>query len=371
MREKNIYFFIGTNAELIKLAPVIRELENRRLGFKIIASMQNTLRIDELKPIFGKLEIYHRLSQKPVTLPINIYLKFLIWIIKAVVNFSLFFRKEFTKINKKNSFFIVHGDTVSALIGAIVAKILNVKLVHIESGYRSFNFLEPFPEEICRYLVSHLSDVLFCPNEWCLKNVKNFKAEKINTGLNTVYESCMEGLKIKHNSTYLKSLSGRKFFILILHRQEHMLFQKKLTIKYINILTNVANSNLKCVFILHPITENFLKKHNLLKQIRNNPNIITLPRIPYLEFMKILNRAEFIATDGGSNQQEACYLGIPCLLLRKYTEQTEGLGINTVLAKDNQKIVRNFLSNYRNLRSKKISVKIPPSRMIVDYFINH
>lgn len=371
MNKENIYLFIGTTAELIKVAPVIKELKRRKVNFKIITSGQNSVNFKLLEPLIGRQKAYNSFKVKPLKVRLNIYLKFIVWIIKAFTNYLLFFRNEFKGMNKNSIVFIVHGDTVSALLGALIAKVHGLKLIHIESGYRSFNFFEPFPEEFCRYLVSHMADVLFCPNDWCLNNVKNTKAIKLSTGQNTVYESCMNALKLKSSNKNLDFLKKNKFFLLIMHRQEHMMFKKELAKKYLNLLLSFARKDMRCLFVLHPITEKFLKQENLLEQIKKNQNIITAPRIPYLQFMKILSKCEFIATDGGSNQQEAYYLGKPCLLLRKYTEQIEGLDSNAILAKDDMEIVSNFLINYKSKISKRIILKTPPSKIIVDKILEN
>lgn len=371
MKRKSIYLFIGTTAELIKIAPVIREFKKRKIDLKIITSGQNHVNFKELQPLVVVKQPYNALKLKPINAALNIYLLFGFWLIKSFINSMLYFKNEFKELDRKNSLFIVHGDTISALLGAIIAKFYGLKLIHIESGYRSFNFFEPFPEEVCRYLISNLADMLFCPNDWCLNNVKNNRGIKISTGQNTVYESCIHALNLKSDNKLLKSLSNQKFFLLIMHRQEHMLFKKGLTKKYLNLLFSYAKNNLKCIFVLHPITENFLKNEKLLEQIKRNPNILIVPRISYIEFMKILSKCEFIATDGGSNQQEAYYLGKPCLLLRKYTEQIEGLDSNATLAKDDMEIVSNFLANYKSKVSKRITLKTPPSKIVVDTVISN
>lgn len=371
MKEKNIYLFIGTTAELIKVAPVIKRLKDKKTDLRIITSGQNKVNFQLLKPLIGKQEAYNSFKVKRLKIPLGIYLEFVVWIIKSFTNYLLFFRQEFKDVDKKNILFIVHGDTISALLGALIAKLHGLKLAHIESGYRSFNFFEPFPEEFCRFVVSRLSDMLFCPNDWCLSNVKNNGGIKISTGQNTVYESCMNALKIKTDNRCLKIIGNCKFFILVLHRQEHMLFKKELAKKYINLLLSCAGKNMKCLFVIHPITERFLKNENMLEQIKKNQNIITVPRVPYLEFMKILSKCEFIATDGGTNQQEAYYLGKPCLLLRKYTEQIEGLDSNATLAKDDMEIVRNFLTNYKSKVSKRVTLKVSPSKIVVNRILEN
>ncbi len=370
-KAKTIYFYIGTTAELIKIAYVIKELKRRKISFKIITSGQDYVNFKSLEPFIGKQQAYNALKLKTIKFPLNIYFRFITWSAKTFVNNFVYFKNEFRNIDKKNSLFIVLGDTVSTFLGAISAKIYGLKLIHIESGYRSFNFFEPFPEELSRYLVSQLSDIHFCPNDWCLNNIKRNKGIKVSTGQNTVYEICMNALKMKSDNKYLNRVSKSKFFLLVLHRQEHMLFKKDLTKKYIDLLLSKCSPDFKCVFVLHPVTETFLKNQNLLKQIKENPNIITIPKIPYAEFMKILSKSEFIATDGGGNQQEAYYLGKPCILLRKYTEQIEGLYTNAVLAKDDPKIVKDFLAKYKSKESKRIVLKTPPSQIIVNTLLSN
>lgn len=358
---KQIYFFIGTTAELIKLSAVLRRFKLIKIPFKIISSGQNEINFEELQPIIGrqKADIAFKTKSRESS-----YFKFVLWAIKTFFMALKDLKKELAGVNKKKTYFIVHGDTISALIGALVAKFYRLKLVHIEAGYRSFNFFEPFPEEITRVLISYLTDVHFCPDVWSLNNIKNHKGVKISTGENTLYETCLMASEINRKLP-------KKYFLLVLHRQEHMMYKKDITKKYIRTLISFAKPQLKCIFILHQLTENFLKEQKLLQEIKENPNIITIPRLPYKEFMKFLTGCEFIATDGGSNQQEAYYLGKPCLILRKYTEQTEGLESNTILASDNISRVHNFLANYKKRKRKIVHVKIAPSMIIADYILKN
>lgn len=369
MKEKNIYFFIGTTAELIKLAPVIKELKKRRVDFKIITSNQNVLHFDELKPMLSKQKIYYKIMSKPIKFPKNVYLRFLIWIIKSLINSSLFLNTEFRNLNKKNSYFIVHGDTVSSMIGAIAAKINGIKLVHIESGLRSFNFFEPFPEEFCRFVVSHLANIHFCPNSWAVNNLQKNNGVKINTQQNTLIESLTAMLKVANKLMPVR-LPSEKFFLLVLHRQEHILFKKNLTKFYLKLLTEYANQDLNCVLVLHKLTEIFIKRQGLFSKLRKDRHIILVPRLPYNEFIKIMQKAEFIATDGGSNQEESYYMGKPCLILRNRTERIEGLSENAVLTKGKGIAIRNFIKNYEKYKRKPIKISIPPSKIVVDYLMS-
>lgn len=369
MKDKQIYFFIGTTAELIKFAPIIRELKKRKINSKIIASAQNSLQFNELKSIIGKHSAYYTLGMKPIRLS-GFYFRFVIWVIKSIVNFLLYFRNEFRGMDKKNSFFLVHGDTVSSLIGAITARVHGIRLVHVESGLRSYNFLEPFPEELNRFIISHLANVHFCPNSWAVNNLKDHKGIKINTIHNTLIESLNSILKENNKLKYFKS-SQKKFFLLVLHRQEHLLFNKNPTKYFLNLLSDYINKDLTCILVLHKLTERFLKQEGLMDKIKRNKNIFLVPRLPYGEFIYVMKRAEFVATDGGSNQEESYYLGKPCLLLRNVTERIEGLGENIVLGKGNENIIRDFFQNYKKYNRNRIKFRVPPSKIIVDYLIKH
>lgn len=368
MKKTEIYFFIGTTAELIKLAPVIKELKARKIHFKIIASAQNALNFHELKSLIGEQNADYTFVFKPLKLPKNIYLQFMIWAVKAFTNHILFFRNEFKSIDKKKSYFIVHGDTVSSLMGATIAKFFGIRLVHIESGLRSYNFFEPFPEESFRFIVSKLADIHFCPNDWAVNNLKGSRGVKIDTKNNTLIESLLMSLKVKQSNKLTAELNKKKFFLLILHRQEHMFFQKSLTKKLLRTFTEFANKDLRCVLVLHKLTSDFLEQENLTDKIKSQ-NVLLIPRVPYVEFMDIMKSAEFVATDGGSNQEEAYYLGKPCLVLRNVTERIEGLGENTVLSGGDENVIKEFINNYKKYQRKPVNSNIPPSKIIVDYLV--
>lgn len=366
---KKIYFFIGTTAELIKLAPVIKELKNRKATFKIISSNQNSLDFNEVKFITGGCKIDYVFKMKPFKRPKNIYLRFLVWIIKSIGNYLIYFKNEFK--DDKNVLFIVHGDTVSSLIGAVVAKLCGVKLIHIESGLRSFDFFEPFPEEICRFVISYLADVHYSPNKWSMDNLKNAYGMKINTFGNTVGESVNAVLRIGYDrKSQLGIKKGQKYFILVIHRQEHTLFNNKETVKILDTVFKQINEKLRCVFIMHRLTKNYLKSHSLYSKINKNPNIILPDRLPYLSFIKLLNNAEFIASDGGTNQEEAYYLGKPCLILRHKTERIEGLGKNAILLGDENKKITTFMKTYTKYKNRKVKIKVSPSQIIVNNLLN-
>ena len=87
--------------------------------------------------------------------------------------------------------------------------------------------------------------------------------------------------------------------------------------------------------------------------------------------MKLIEKAEYLVTDGGSNQEEMYYMGKPCLLIRNHTERIEGLGENIILGRSNKRIIKQFLMNYSQYKKKRITQFISPSKIIADYLIKN
>lgn len=361
-----VYFFIGTTAELIKLFPVIREIERRKIDFKIITSGQTTIDFNEVSTWIKK-------TSPDIALPgkaneSSVFL-FLIWTLKSLFISPLLLFKEFGRVNRAKSWFIVHGDTASSLIGAIISKFFGLRLVHIESGLRSFNFREPFPEELSRFFVSKLADVHFCPNKWSIDNLSDKDGEKINTFQNTLIESCW--LSLQKSKILKGSTPKRKYFVLITHRQEHVVFGKEESKSIINYVLKNFGPGLSCLFVTHATTSKFLKAVNFNFSLWKKRRVKFSPRLNYGDFMALLKGAEFIVTDGGSNQEEAYYLGLPCLLLRRQTERIEGLGENVVLAGEDRALIKSFLRNHSKYKRNPVRPKIRPSTIIVDYLVKN
>ncbi|KKQ95714.1 MAG: UDP-N-acetylglucosamine 2-epimerase [Candidatus Woesebacteria bacterium GW2011_GWB1_43_14] len=344
------------------MSPVIRELRDRKINFKLITSGQNEILFDEfidyLGPVKPDISFGYKSNKSSM-----IY--FVLWAVRTFFAGLVSLRKEFTGINKENVYFVVHGDTISSLIGALMASFYGLKIVHVESGLRSYNFFEPFPEEISRFIISRLANINFCPNSWCVGNLKSAKGIKINTSQNTLIDIFMAAMKdIK--KTHLSIKLPKKYFVLVVHRQEHVIFSREKTKEiFWHVLKN--EDNLACVLIMHKLTSDFLNSFGVDTKLLVRRGVIPVPRLSYFRFMKVIAGAQYFITDGGSNQEEAFYLGKPCLLLRKRTERIEGLGGNVVLSKLNKQTISKFQKNYKKYQRHRVRSKISPAKIIVDY----
>lgn len=364
MTKKNIYFFIGTTAELIKTAPVMRELEKRGQKYKLISSGQNKIRFEDLNGFIKKKYPDIILPEKKNK---SSTYHFLFWAFRTVFQSMISLRKEFNDIDKKNAYMIIHGDTVTSSIGAIIGKFFGLKIVLIECGDLSFNLLEPFPEEICRNINLRLADTLFPPNQWAANNLKAAHGVIINTKQNTLIESFLWAKKEKIINKNITKIN--KYYLLIMHRQEHVIFRKDWSKKILEFVIKNSNKNLTCILINHPLTISIINGLNLTSKNVNKIKMKIISQVPYTDFMKLMKKAEYIASDSAFNQLEAYLMGKPFLALRDRTEQIEGLNKNVVICKSNNKILKKFLSNYKNYQTNPVTTNVKPSKIIVDYLL--
>lgn len=359
-----IYFFIGTEAELIKMSPTIAHLKNRGIEFKIISSGQNNISNSVmLQYLDEKVDIYLTTKQVYQT-PLGL----IKWFCSTIFNGYFILKKVFLDQANPNTWLVIHGDTVSSMLGGIIGRIIGFKVAHVEAGYKSNNILHPFPEELDRTIASLMSDVLFCPFDSIGK--KNIMKGKLNIdiGLNTSIDSLYLALKTKVKSPLLSKMMGKRFFIFALHRQE-TLINKKLFIRLIRMLIKL-DTNLYCIFALHNPTKKLLEDLNIMKELESNKKILLTPRLSYFEYIHVLNKSEFIMTDGVGNQQETYYLGKPCLILRYLTEGFEGLNSNAVLSKNSTIRIMRFVKNYKKYCKKPLNLVKSPSKIIADQLLN-
>ncbi|MBU4486472.1 MAG: UDP-N-acetylglucosamine 2-epimerase [Candidatus Delongbacteria bacterium] len=357
-----IHIVLGTKAQLIKMAPIMKILTLKGIGYNYISTGQHKETIDDILSNFNiKKPDFQLYSGKDITSVFSM----LFWSLQILI--KSFFQKNKVFKNDRKGIVLVHGDTLSTVLGALMGKFSGLKVGHVESGLRSFNLFQPFPEEIFRIITFKIADIMFCPGDWAVENLKKFKGTKINTLSNTLYDSLIIAKPEIEKIRDIR-LPAQKFAIVTLHRFENLKNIEILS-KIVDLIIKVSEK-INLIFIMHKLTEKKLIKYGLLDKLASVKRIELRQRYDYFRFIKLITCSEFVISDGGSNQEECSYLGKPVLLFRNVTERNEGLGSNAVISKFDEKIIFDFLDNYSNIQGGFKIIDNSPSELIVDYCID-
>ncbi len=244
-------------------------------------------------------------------------------------------------IHEKPDIVMVYGDTNSTLAGALVASKLHINVAHVESGLRSFN--RAMPEEINRVITDHISDILFCPTETAVKNLKN---EGITKGVYNVgdvmYDSILFNIKIaERKSRILQELGLMNgstvvdYALATIHRQENTDKPEKLG-SIFEALSEIASKHMRVILPLHPRTRKYVGNSLLIDSID------IIKPVSYFDMLVLEKNAKMIFTDSGGVQKEAYFFKVPCTTLREDTEWIETVesGWNVLVGTDKNRIIK-------------------------------
>jgi len=358
-RDKNISklkiaIILGTRPEIIKMAPIIRECQKRKLQYFIIHTNQHySFNLD-------------RIFFKELNLPLPKYNLKVGSGIHGEQTAKMLIRIEEVLLKEKPDIVLVEGDTNTVLAGALAAVKIHIKVGHIEAGLRSYD--REMPEEINRVLTDHCSNLLFAPTK-IAKDIlikEEIPKEKIFITGNTIVDAVSENLKIaQKKSKILKKLKINKnqYFLVTLHRQENVDNKKRLKniLKGLELIYNTFK--LPMIYPIHPRTLKMIKTFNL----KIPKGIKIIEPIGFFDFLQLEANARLVLTDSGGVQEETCILKVPCVTLRDNTERPETLKVksNILAGSDSQnllKCVKIMLGRKRNWQNPfgkgKTAIKI-------------
>lgn len=355
-----IHIVIGTRAQLLKMTPIMQECEARGLAWRWIYAAQHKETFQQTLDFFRVRDpdyVVVRWDSEAHTMG-----KMWYWFSRFVLALPQS-RSILGGHTGKSHILLTHGDTTTTFMGALIGRIGGTHVMHVESGLRSYNLLNPFPEEINRLITFRLSDYYACPGEWAMGNVKKLRGKKINTLENTQVDVLRYGRQNLHRATFLPPEDP--YVVLSSHRYENV-FRRERFEKIISAAEEAAR-RFKVVIPLHPVTASQLDKFELRERLERNKNVILTPRLEYQNYLVAISGAEFVMTDGGGNQEELYHLGKPTLILRGETERREGLGENAVLSCLDPETIRSFVAGgYVEHRRPATHLETSPAQIIVD-----
>jgi UDP-N-acetylglucosamine 2-epimerase (non-hydrolysing) len=355
-----IHFVVGTRAQLLKLAPVMLECERRDLDWRWVYTAQHRDTVQQILDTFGLpapdyLVVHWDTEAKSM----STMTRWFAHMLSALPGSSRILRGQ----TGPRHVVVTHGDTFTTWLGALIGRLTRTRVLHVESGLRSFNLREPFPEEINRLITFRLANYYACQDDEAIRNLRRRKGVKFNTRGNTQIDTLRFG--VEHAASITPDLPDEPFVVATIHRYENIFDTERMT-RIVDEVVEISRDRL-VLFIQHPATALQLQKLGLLGRLEQARGVRLLPRLEYLPFIAAVQRAEFVISDGGGNQVELFYLGKPTLIFRDDVEQREGIGDNAVLSRLDPAVIREFVASYPSYARPPRLPDSSPTQIIVDF----
>lgn len=335
---KVILFIFGTRPEAIKMAPIIKALQNEKnFSTKICITAQHRSMLDEVLNLFSIIPNYDLNIMQDSQDLFSISIRVLNGL-KEVLQ------------DCKPDLVLVHGDTSTTFIASLSAFYLKIKIAHIEAGLRTYDKFNPFPEEINRQLTSKLANYHFAPSTSASLNLINEGILKENIFVvgNSVIDSfkLMEE-KIKKSKNLEKEIKKflnlefleSKFILVTVHRRESF----GADIENIAFALKQIALKRKNIQIIYPIHLNPNIQIPMKKILNGISNIHLIHPLNYSCFVYLMLKSYLILTDSGGIQEEATAASKPTLILRNITERNEAQSILKLIGTRKENIIKETL----------------------------
>ncbi|WP_252313197.1 non-hydrolyzing UDP-N-acetylglucosamine 2-epimerase [Sinobaca sp. H24] len=311
MQKIKVVTVIGTRPEAIKMAPLLKELDQRTsVASSLIVTGQHKEMLDQVLETFA-LEADHNLnimqpSQTLTTITV-----------KVLEGLDPLFHEI------KPDLVLVHGDTTTTFAASIAAFYQQIPVGHVEAGLRTGDKFSPYPEEMNRKLAAAAADWHFAPTAAAENNLlrENIPPESIFVTGNTAIDALALSVRPDYTHPILDAIDGERFIILTTHRRENAGEGMKGIFTAIQRLLE-AFTNLHVVYPVHKNPQIRALVDNMFTE---NPRLHLTEPLETVDFHNIASRAALILTDSGGIQEEAPSFGVPVLVLRENTERPEGV----------------------------------------------
>lgn len=314
---KKVLSVFGTRPEAIKMAPVVKALEERDLASVVVVTGQHRAMLDQVLSIFDIAPDYDLNIFKPGQT------------LEDITCASLSGLRDILA-KEKPDLLLVQGDTTTVFSAALAAFYQQIPIGHVEAGLRSYNLYSPFPEEANRKLTGVLAATHFAPTE---RNKKALLAEgveesRIYTTGNTVIDAL--AYTVKEDYPFEGELAhidweNHRVVLLTSHRRENLGRPMEEIFSAVKRIVEEFED----VLVVFPRHLNPKVREISEAILGDHPRILMIEPLDYLPFTNLMARCHLVLTDSGGVQEEAPSLGVPVLVLREETERPEGIDAGT------------------------------------------
>jgi UDP-N-acetylglucosamine 2-epimerase (non-hydrolysing) len=327
---KKILIVIGTRPEVIKMAPVIKALQELPAFFetRVCLTAQHREMSDRIIEHFDlKVDYDLDVMRKDQSLD-EVTAAIIDKIQEPLADFS-------------PNIVLVQGDTTSAFVGALAGYYRQVQVGHVEAGLRTNDKYAPFPEEMNRRMVAALADHHFAPTERARRALvrEGIDSKSIVVTGNTVIDALLITLdKIRSGGVHLGELepvveNGKKIVLITGHRRENFGDGFRSICEAIKMLAQEFSD---CEFV-YPVHLNPNVQRPVFMILGDMKNVHLVRPMGYVQFVRLMEAAYIILTDSGGIQEEAPSLGKPVLVMRDVTERPEAVEAGTAIIVSSEK----------------------------------
>jgi UDP-N-acetylglucosamine 2-epimerase len=309
---------MGTRPEVIKLAPVVRELHHQRATFDstLVTTAQHRELLDQALAVFAlEPDIDLGLMQQN----------------QSLADFASRSLSSLSDLlgKLKPDAVLIQGDTTTVMMAALAAFYQGILVGHIEAGLRSFDRRNPFPEEINRRIASCLTNLHFAPTERARLNLlrEGVPEENVFVTGNTVVDA-LQSISIEgdFDCEMLNSVNfdTKRVLLVTAHRREN--FGQPL--RSICQALKTLISRFKDIEIVYPIHLNPAVQTIVNEELNHTDRIHLIEPVSYKDLLRLMSRCYLLLTDSGGIQEEAPSFHKPVLVLRELTERPEIIEAN-------------------------------------------
>ncbi len=316
IRRIRVLAVVGTRPEVIKMAPVIRELRRRTTDFRVATVLTGQHR-EMTRPYLSLFKI-----RPEYDLAIMRRAQSLDSIVERILH-----RLPAVLDEVQPDIVLVQGDTTSAFAAALAAFHRKIPVGHVEAGLRTNNKYNPFPEEMSRRLIGTLADLHFAPTAFARRSLlrEAVPPQDIFVTGNTIIDALQSIARNRYAFTdpVLSGIpySRHRVICVTTHRRESFGSPMR------NVLTALRRiaEHYADVEIVLPVHYNPSVRRQVFQLLSGVERIHLVESLGYEAFVHLMKRSYLVLTDSGGVQEEAPSLGKPVLVMRETTERPEGI----------------------------------------------
>ena len=351
----------GTTAEVIKLAPLMHALRDHGDGYTFWYTAQHVEGLRAALTDLGLRQPDEYFVPQRNLRPVVHVAQVPGWVLKVLfhgVRHRRRLRRQLAA-GRGRPLVVVHGDTFTTVLGALVGRFLGARVAHVEAGMRSGNVWHPMPEEINRRVAARMVHLHFAPTA---REVANLRREKVrgrmvDTGANTV----VDALRMMTTAASPSLDLPESFGLVTLHRFE--MLRNAAVFRHTLEVLHGASRTTPLVMPAGDTERHRIEELGLSRLFDDRFRLIE--KQPYVRFLPILARADFVVTDSGGLQQECAVIGKPCAVQRDTTEAHQGLGDNVLLTGLDMGRLQDFIAHWQDYRRPSQLAQFHPTDVIM------